>query len=383
MRVGHATHADWRIACELMLAQLGPPDRRTDAQGTFARLTGLLYASAAFAEHFVQIVAEVSARRPDIDWFGACAPGILAGEGEYLDEPAVAALVGRSGLTPLPEDPQSWPSSSPPGGLLLLVRPDCIDLPMRLRSATGWLGADAVFGGVIADGSRMTRSLHPPAAGARALAIGARTLTRTSAGAVAIAAPHRITSIRDGQIETLDDRPALEVLLEDLRIGPAAQWQRSPIALIAALREAIAGQGLLAAIAPADARRNARPGLAGHRLQELVGIDPGAGRVAISGTAIPDDRLVLCRRDAAAARTDLIRICTELREELEAEGSKPLAAHYVSCVARGRHLFGSPGVETALIAHNLGDCPLIGFFGGGEIGNGQLRGYSGVLTVMV
>lgn len=383
MRLGHATHADWRIACELVLAQLGLPERRFSRPRAHARLSGLIYASAPLAGDFARIVAELAGRRPDVDWFGACAPGIIAGQGEYLDEPAVAALVGGAGLAPLPADPDSWPSASPPGGLLLLVRPDCIDLPVRLRSATGWVGADAVFGGVIADGGAMSRLLHPPAHGASALAVGARTVTRSSAGAVAIAAPRRITSIRGGQIETIDHRPALEVLLEDLRIGPVTELRRSPIALLKALREAIAGQGLLVAIAPADVRRAARPGLASHRLHELVGIDPAAGQIAVSGTTIPDERLTLCRRDAAAARTDLIRICTELREELEAEGCKPLAAHYVSCVARGRHLFGSSGVEAALIAHNLGECPLIGFFGGGEIGNGQIRGYSGVLTVLV
>lgn len=383
MRLGHAAHPDWRVACELVLAQLGSPKRPVSRLSAPTPLSGLVYASAGFAENFERIIAELSTRRPDVDWTGACAPGVLAGQGEYLDEPALAALVGHAGFTRLPDNPALWPQPGAVGGLLLLANPDCLDLPARLRAAHQWLGPDGVFGGVVTQQGSTSGPARHAAAGASALAIGTSTLTRTSVGAVAMAAPRRITSIRSGQIETLDDRPALDVLLEDLGIESSTDLKRSPISLLGALREAIAGQGLLVGIADANPRRPARPGLSEHRLNELVGIDPAAGRLAVTGTPLPDERLVLCRRDAAAARTDLIRICTELRESLEADGRTPLAAHYVSCVARGERLFGSPGVETALIAHNLGACPLIGFFGGGEIGNGQLRGYSGVLTVLV
>ena len=48
-----------------------------------------------------------------------------------------------------------------------------------------------------------------------------------------------------------------------------------------------------------------------------------------------------------------------------------------------RHLFGAPGLELSLIEHNLGELALVGFFANGEIANGQLHGYTGVLTVFV
>jgi len=92
---------------------------------------------------------------------------------------------------------------------------------------------------------------------------------------------------------------------------------------------------------------------------------------------------VFCGRDARSARADLVRICTELREDLESEGLKPRGVHYVSCLARGRHLFGASGTELGLISHNLGDIPLLGFFANGEIADNQLHSYTGVLTVFV
>jgi small ligand-binding sensory domain FIST len=36
-----------------------------------------------------------------------------------------------------------------------------------------------------------------------------------------------------------------------------------------------------------------------------------------------------------------------------------------------------------LVRHALGDVPLVGFFGAGEIAHRQVHGYSGVLTVFV
>ena len=83
-----------------------------------------------------------------------------------------------------------------------------------------------------------------------------------------------------------------------------------------------------------------------------------------------------------------MRICSEIREELEPEtlpletalalrgneaGSGPHPARriagaiYVSCSGRGGPHFGAPSAELALVRHALGDVPLVGFFAAGEI----------------
>jgi small ligand-binding sensory domain FIST len=59
----------------------------------------------------------------------------------------------------------------------------------------------------------------------------------------------------------------------------------------------------------------------------------------------------------------------------------PKAGVYYSCVARGRHLFGTESQELGLIRDELGDIPLVGFFGNGEICNDRLYGYTGVLAL--
>ena len=101
-----------------------------------------------------------------------------------------------------------------------------------------------------------------------------------------------------------------------------------------------------------------------------------------------------------AARADLVRICSEIREELEPEET-PLAtaaaarhgagepavvpaiagAVYVSCAGRGGPHFGAPSAELQIVRRALGDVPLAGFFAAGEIARAHLFGYTGVLTV--
>jgi small ligand-binding sensory domain FIST len=124
-------------------------------------------------------------------------------------------------------------------------------------------------------------------------------------------------------------------------------------------------------------------GMSSLRMRTVIGIDPINRMIAVAGEAVPEARAVFCGRDARSARADLVRICTELREDLESEGLKPRGAHYVSCLARGRHLFGASGTELGLISHNLGEVPLLGFFANGEIADNQLHSYTGVLTVFV
>jgi hypothetical protein len=130
--------------------------------------------------------------------------------------------------------------------------------------------------------------------------------------------------------------------------------------------------------------------------------------------------LSFCERDVAAARRDLMRMCTEVRDELEtraeaaglhvpaaAPGAGPgataaampggipgttsgtvgggspsaLGAIYISCAGRGGPHFGGPSAELQIVRHALGDVPLVGFFAAGEIARQQLYGYTGVLTV--
>ncbi len=61
----------------------------------------------------------------------------------------------------------------------------------------------------------------------------------------------------------------------------------------------------------------------------------------------------------------------------------PAGGVYFSCLARGPNMFGSADHEMGMIRDTLGDFPVVGFFGEGEISNCRLYGYTGVLAVFV
>lgn len=56
---------------------------------------------------------------------------------------------------------------------------------------------------------------------------------------------------------------------------------------------------------------------------------------------------------------------------------------YISCVGRGQRQFGDNSEELKLIAAELGDFPLAGFFANGELYRGRLYSYTGVLTLFL
>jgi small ligand-binding sensory domain FIST len=137
-------------------------------------------------------------------------------------------------------------------------------------------------------------------------------------------------------------------------------------------------------------------------VRHLIGFDPARRGLAIADHAVVGQHLSFCTRNPQAAQRDLVRICTEIRDQLEPEtlplataqallsdeassapaGSTQIAgAVYISCAGRGGPHFGAPSAELATVRRALGDVPLVGFFAAGEVARHHLYGYTGVLTV--
>ena len=52
----------------------------------------------------------------------------------------------------------------------------------------------------------------------------------------------------------------------------------------------------------------------------------------------------------------------------QTKGKRKSIGFMFACVARGSHVHGRPGVESALFRKHFPRTPLVGFFGNGEIG---------------
>jgi small ligand-binding sensory domain FIST len=211
----------------------------------------------------------------------------------------------------------------------------------------------------------------------------------------------RITEAQNNAIATLDGVGALDCLLEDLDLAG-----REPRDALPRIRQTLVGLSDADAFSslggPARSDRGQRfRGSFGPdtRVRHLVGLDPARRGIAIADVVETGMQLAFCQRDTEAARRDLVRVCAEIREEVEPEvplpatlahpgRSEPAApgggiagAVYVSCSGRGGPHFGAPSAELAIVRHALGEVPLVGFFAAGEIARHHLYGYTGVLTV--
>ena len=383
-RYGHAAHPNWRTATDSLIAQLGP-------EGAQAQGLGVVYVTERLAERLGDIGTLLRERFPRVDWVGASAHGVCAAGVEYTGDAALAAMICE-----LPAG--SWrvfggshetgSGAREPGAdftALVHAEPTTPDLATAVSGLAAQVDTGFLFGGLV--GGSQPGSAQLAGQLVRATLSGAtfgapvRLLSRVTQGCAPLAREHVISQCSSQYIQRLDGQPALDVLLEDLGVAAEVRESRDGDEILRALPAERLSNGLMVGLAPASRDRGI--GFVDYTVRNVLGIDPQNRLLAIAATPQTGDRAVFCTRDRRAARADLIRICTELREELEAESLSVLGAHYVSCVARGEHLFGAPGAELGIVSHNLGEVPLVGFFANGEIARDRIYGYTGVLTLFV
>ncbi len=405
---GHATHPDAAMALALAAAQVEA--QRAEAGRATAPTLGWLYLTDRFAPQAAALLADAQRRWPGVAWVGATGVGIAAGGVEYFDEPALSLM-----LAELPRERfRVFSGARPLGGFAahsanVHADPATHELPelirdMSARTATGYL-----FGGLA---SGRSRALHIAdgvlSGGLSGVAFDADValVSRVSQGCQPVGPRRSITAADRNVITALDGEPALDCLLRDVGLEGV-----EPRAALPRLRQVLVGLGGAGSEAEGSAGNSTRSAFdtivrrdsfgADTRVRHLIGLDPGRRGVAIGDAAELGTPLAFCTRNVEAARRDLMRICAEVREEVEPETLPLVTAHarrnvpagdalpasgiagaiYVSCAGRGGAHFGAPSAELAIVRHALGDVPLVGFFAAGEIARANLYGYTGVLTV--
>jgi small ligand-binding sensory domain FIST len=352
---GHAP--DWRRC----VAALGRPGRGL----------GFVYFTDTLVDESSAILSELKSKTGVNDWIGTVGTGVIATGTEYQDGPAMAAMVADfdsfsvfSGRAPLKG-----------GGSFAVVHgdPKAPDLPGLVADMSGKLAglgareaartalgareaartAGYIVGGISSSRSRTVQIANEVLSGGLSGAVlgsDVAVATRLTQGCTPYPGRFRVTACEDNIIAKLDRRPALEVLLETAGGEKAELLVGLPV-----------------------------PGsdTGDYTARNLVGVDRKNGLIAIGDTVEPGMEILICRRDAAAARKDLESILISLKQA----APRPRGALYYSCVARGEHMFGSRGAELGLVKRALGEVPLVGFFCNGEISRDRLYGYTGVLTV--
>ena len=408
---GHATHPQWRMAVGLVLAQLRA--HMALAQYASSPKLGLLYITDVYAPDAQDILALLSQELPEVtDWSGSVGVGIAANNVEYFDEPGMSVMLCDvspvnyrvfSGVAPL----SSGRSFVPHTALLHAdaSTPDVADLIAELaqRTTSGY-----VFGGLVSSRSDVVQFAVSSdgnlagqgkasgvfVGGLSGVAFDAQVsmVSRVTQGCLPIAKQHTITEAEGHLVKALDGEPALAVLMRDLNIS-----LDNPQPALAKVRATLVGL-----TSPDDnAVRTTGEFDDVVLVRHIIGLDPARQAVAVAHPVEAGMHLTFCQRNAAAARSDLMRIGAEIREALEPEemtadladalnapaqlnphpARRMAGAIYVSCAGRGGPHFGHPSAELQIVRRALGDVPLVGFFAGGEIAHQNLYGYTGVLTV--
>jgi small ligand-binding sensory domain FIST len=346
--------------------------RCAEKLGARGHTLGFVYVTPQVAASLGSVVDVLRKATGIEDWVGTVGLGVCATGTEHFEKPALSVMTadlpdGAHRMIPLINRPDGAKDGVGPAfaaGLgIVHGDPRNQQTPDIVRALAAERGAFLVGGLSASDG------LQPQVAGGITdggvsgvlIAQDVPVAVGLSQGCSPVGTLHEVTEAEESIVISLDGRPALEVLLEDVGVAEGADprpWLQN-----------IHAAKLIPGTDTAD-----------YLVRNLVGIEPKAGLVVIGEPAEAGETLLFVRRDAEAAAKDLQRMLEDLK--LRA-GGKPKGGLYFSCIARGPNLFQPPGHELTAIREAFGEFPLAGFFGNGEISHDRLYGYTGVLLLFL
>ena len=368
-RAAQGSGSAWEVACAQCLDQLSglPPDVNL----------GFVYASDPLADALDLIVARLREGTGVSDWVGTGGAAVCASGQEHYRGGAVVALVAA--LPPnsfrvfdrVPSDAHEldpatarWLRRDLVSCAVVHGDPHQADLTAAIARLSEASGAFLVGGLSSAHGSAMQIAGSPTEGGLSGVLFGSEVevVTGLTQGCAPVGPLHEVSGSHGPWVVSLDGRPAIDVLKEDIGEVLARNLERIAGFIHVALP-----------IVGAD-----RPD---YVVRNLLAVDLRRGIIAIGDQLRDGAPLMFVKRDPTSAQADLRRMLQDLRDR--AAGRSIRGALYHSCVARGPHMFGPDSAELKTIEQVLGAVPLAGFFTNGEIFRDRLYSYSGVLTLFV
>jgi small ligand-binding sensory domain FIST len=364
--VAHSIGEDWAHTAQGCADAL--------AKSATAANLAFLYVTDSLAEDVGNILAYLRQKTEIEHWVGTVGVGICANETEYFDRPAAAVMAMNlpqqsfrvfpcisQSVDQLSTENRSWIADASPTFGILHGDPQNAKTPQLIQDLAeettiflvGGLSSSRGVCHQVAErltGGGVSGILFAPEIGVQ---------TGLSQGCTPIGESHVISDCLDNVVIGLDGRKAVDVFKEDIGEVLAGDLAR------------VAGHIHAAFPLPGSDTGD-------YMVRNLIGIDTIHGWLAIGDQVKPGDRMMFVRRDSNSARKDMMAMLANLDKRLTA---RPRGGIYFSCVARGPNMFDKPGEEAAMIRQVLGDFPLVGFSCGGEISNGRLYGYTGVLAV--
>ncbi len=369
-RAAHATAPAWRDAASAVLVELGDITPRHQL--------GFLYVTDSFADALNDIAEFFQQMTGVRQWVGTVGLGVVGMGKEYFDEPAMSVMVApiedgafrlftdvKGDIESICKDNADWLAMADTPLAVVHADPRVGDITGRIESLA------SATNGFLAGGLTASRSRFAQLAGDVKEGVVSGVMLSLhqvpvqlglTQGCSPIGPTRSITGSKENILTTIDDRPALEVLKEDIGEVLARDLRRIGGYIFAALP-----------VLGSDT--------ADYLVRNLTGIDQETGAIAIGEMVETGDPIMFCRRDPDTAVEDLKRMLKDLKRRTGDGTIK--GGLYFSCVARGPNQFGPDSAELSTIRDELGEFPLAGLFANGEISNDRLYGYTGVLALFL
>ena len=338
---------------------------------------GFLYLGDHIADQADSILNRLKQATDIMHWVGTIGVGIIANDHEYYDQPALAIMLASfneadfqilpnltADTATLPNDIANWCNTNDFTVGLLHADPTNASTQTQLARLEEDIPTAFLVGGITSSRTLNIQFANRVLQGGLSGVLFSQAVpikTNLSQGCTPIGKRHLVTHCDNNIMHNLDDRPALDVLSDDVGEVIAQDWQQL-------------GGYIFAGMV------NKSSDLDDYSIRQIVGIDVDEKLVAIGDYLQHNDEIIFCRRDGNSAIEDMERMLLELKMRLD---SPIKGGVYVSCLGRGREQFGDNSEEARFIHSVLGDFPLVGFFANGEIHKNSLYSFTGVLTLFV
>jgi small ligand-binding sensory domain FIST len=336
---------------------------------------GFIYATDEMSSDYERLLHLCKEKTGIKHWVGTLGIGIIAGAKEIYDMPAASIMLAEfdaNEFAMLPLISQSNEIASrvkTPHAFatsFMLIHGDPFHEETRNLIQGLYQNMDNAFivGGLTSSRDKQLQIADEVFSGGVSGAVFSENigvLTNLSQGCSPVGEKHRITRAQQNVVFTLDQKPALNVMMHDIGVASYDELKQTDADVFVGL-----------CIPGAD--------INDYTVRNLVGVDFDHDVFAINDYIDEGGELVFCRRDQESAVEDMQRMLNNISGRLQ---QKPRGGVYISCLGRGREQFGNNSDEVKMIHQKLGDFPLTGFFANGEIHHDKLYGYTGVLALFV
>lgn len=365
-KYGHSAAPQWREATQACLSQLGEIPATANL--------GFIYVTDRLTGQMQDILSMLKQATGVTQWVGSTGLGICSTGQEYLDQPALAVMLGEFPaqafrVFPTIRQLDEMPDVASVGNsaayfAIVHGDPENQNIPALIEEFAASMESGFVVGGLTSSRNKHVQVADDITRGGLSGVVFTAEValtTRLTQGVSPLGVLHEITECEDNVVMRLDGRPALDVLKEEIGEVLSRDLKRLSNYIFVGLPIAGSDTG-------------------DYLVRNLVGIDVQQKLLAIGDTIENGRQLLFCRRDGASAVKDMQRMLAEIKSGINGVAR---GAVYFSCLGRGESLFGPDSEELKMISRELGDIPLVGFFANGEISHNRLYGYTGVLTVFL